>query len=239
MKKVLSALAIAFHAAAFAGFDDGLAAYNAGNFDEALRNWRLLAEHGDANAQFNLGLSYEYGKGVSPDYRQAFYWYLKAAGQGQVDAQNNVGALYYKGQGVQQDYRQAADWYRKAAEQGYANAQFNLARLYDTGQGVVQSYEQAANWYQKAAEQGIAGAQFVLGQRYAQGCGVPQDAQQAAAWHRKAAQSGHAVGQNSVKATPCNGVDGQGRDGLQIGQALKRSEMAATRQITVTPLLED
>ena len=48
----------------FSDFDDGLNAYNEGDFKTALREWRPLAEQGHAEAQVNLGVLYESGSGV-------------------------------------------------------------------------------------------------------------------------------------------------------------------------------
>jgi TPR repeat protein len=50
-------------------------------------------------AQFNLGLMYYNGQGVTQDYSQAADWYRKAAAQGNAAAQYNLGLMYYNGQG--------------------------------------------------------------------------------------------------------------------------------------------
>ncbi|MFA0164100.1 tetratricopeptide repeat protein, partial [Vibrio splendidus] len=84
------------------------------------------AEQGDAHGQFNLGVIYEEGKGVSQDDTQAVSWYRKAAEQGYARAQTNLGRMFKKGRGVSQDDKEAVSWYRKAAEQGDASAQTNL-----------------------------------------------------------------------------------------------------------------
>jgi len=51
-------------------------------------------------AQFDLGLRYYNGEGVVKNYKQAVYWYEKAANQGNADAQFNLGLCYGLGQGV-------------------------------------------------------------------------------------------------------------------------------------------
>ena len=53
-----------------------------------------LANEGDACAQNNLGLMYQYGRGVEQSYEKAAGWYLKAAEQGYADAQCNLGYMY-------------------------------------------------------------------------------------------------------------------------------------------------
>jgi len=66
-------------APAWAGFDDGWAAYNRGDYATALREWRPLAKQGNATAQNNLGAMYSSGQGVPQDYAKAHMWYNLAA----------------------------------------------------------------------------------------------------------------------------------------------------------------
>jgi len=170
-------------------FKQALTAYQAGNYEQAFHLWQPLAQQGDAEAQFNLGVMYENGQGVTQDYRQAAAWYQKVANQGDARAQFNLGLMYNKGRGVAQDYRQAAAWYQKAANQGDTGAQNNLGLMYSNGHGVAQDYRQAMAWYQKAANQGNAEAQYNLGVMYANGRGVAQDYRQAKAlWQKVLAQ---------------------------------------------------
>ncbi|WP_288844273.1 tetratricopeptide repeat protein [uncultured Megasphaera sp.] len=44
------------------------------------------ADQGLVEAQFNLGVCYEDGKGVAQDYKKAVEWYQKAVDQGNVYA---------------------------------------------------------------------------------------------------------------------------------------------------------
>jgi TPR repeat protein len=48
--------------------------------------YRKAAEQGDAKAQFNLGVAYEYGEGVKKDLTAALHWFRLAAAQGDADA---------------------------------------------------------------------------------------------------------------------------------------------------------
>jgi TPR repeat protein len=177
MKRFLATLlaAATLGLTAHAGFKEGLSAYLQGDYAKALKEWQPLAEQGDADAQFSLGVMYANGQGVPQDDKEALNWYRKAAEQGVAGAQFNLGLMYKNGQGVPQDYKEAANWYRKAAEQGVAGAQNNLGRMYAFGQGVPKDHKEAANWYRKAAEQGHAGAQNNLGAMYETGLGVPED----------------------------------------------------------------
>jgi uncharacterized protein len=129
----------------------GIAAYQHGDFDAALRLFQPLAEHGDASAQSNLGVMYEQGRGVLQNYREATRWFRLAAIQGNASAQSNLGVMYYKGQGIAQDYGEARKWYRMAAEQRNLEAQFNLGVMYKEGRGVPPDGVRAHMWFNLAA----------------------------------------------------------------------------------------
>jgi uncharacterized protein len=131
--------------------EDGVAAYQRGDFAAALRLFQPLAEHGDASAQSNLGVMYEQGRGVAQNYREAMRWFRLAAIQGNASAQSNLGVMYYKGQGIAQDYGEAMKWYRMAAEQRNLEAQFNLGVMYEEGRGVAQDRVRAHMWFNLAA----------------------------------------------------------------------------------------
>ncbi len=105
-----------------ADYQKGLAAHQSGDFATALREWKPLAEQGDARAQYKMGVMYTNGQGVPQDYKTAVKWYTLAAEQGHADAQFTLGLMYALGQGVLQDYKTAVEWYTLAAEQGDADA---------------------------------------------------------------------------------------------------------------------
>jgi len=130
-----------------AGFQEGVDAYERGDYETALKKFLPLAEH--------LGELYAEGKGVPQDYTEAMKWYRLAADQGDAWAQSNLGWMYRKGQGVPQDYAEAVEWYRLAADEWDTSAQFNLGSMYEKGKGVPQDYAEAAKWYRLAADQGL------------------------------------------------------------------------------------
>src|SRR5206468_13089150 len=91
-------------------------AYNSGDYANALRLWRPLAEQGDARAQNNLGVMYENAKGVAQDLNEAVRWYRLAAAQGYAGAQYNLGLIYAIGRGgVTRDPLRAYMWFSIAA----------------------------------------------------------------------------------------------------------------------------
>jgi len=104
-----------------ADYQKGLAAYQSGDFATALREFRPLAEQGDADAQSYLGFMYHNGEGVLQNYKTAFKWYSLAAEQGHANAQHNLGVMYHNGEGVLQDYVYAHMWWNIAASNGNEN----------------------------------------------------------------------------------------------------------------------
>ena len=90
--------------------------------------YRLSAEQGNADAQYNLGGMYLWRKGVTQDYKEAIKWYRLAAAQGNLDAQLNLGSMYYEGEGVAEDLARAHMWLSIVADRGYGDA----AKMRDT-----------------------------------------------------------------------------------------------------------
>ena len=67
---------------------------------EALSLLRILAEFGNAEAQYNLGLMYDKGIGRVRNTRTAAYWFGKAAEKGYDKAQVEIGLSYQTGIGA-------------------------------------------------------------------------------------------------------------------------------------------
>ena len=153
-------LAAVCTAPVWAGFEDGLAAYERGDYATTLQEWQPLAEQGNPTAQHHLGWLYVLGHGVPQDYEVAIRWFRKAAEQGDRDAQTNLGNLYLLGDPLAQDYTEALKWLRAAADQGHPLAQMKLGIMYEDGHGVPQDYVQAHMWFSLAVAQGseLAGA---------------------------------------------------------------------------------
>jgi len=86
------------------------AAFERGDYAAAAKILEPLAWAGDASAQYNLGVLYGNGQGVTRDAAKAAGWYEKAARQGNALAQLNLGAMYRQGDGVPQDYARSYMW---------------------------------------------------------------------------------------------------------------------------------
>ncbi|HEY0149322.1 MAG TPA: SPOR domain-containing protein [Allosphingosinicella sp.] len=137
--------------AAFADVKAGIELWNAGNYTGAVKEWRALADKGDADAQFNLAQAYKLGRGVPADLGSAQSWYEKAASKGHEQAQASLGLiLFQKG-----DHAKALPWIRKAAEDGDPRAQYVLGTALFNGDIAGKDWPRAYALMQLAASQGL------------------------------------------------------------------------------------
>ena len=111
-----------------AGWKEGFAAYDRGDYRTAFREFKALAVRGDARAQALLGTMYSEGNGVPKNYREAIKWTRKAAVQGYASAQYNLGVMYSDGQVVPRNYVLAYKWY-SLARIIHAEPYFRLASV--------------------------------------------------------------------------------------------------------------
>ena len=152
------------------------------NFQPYSQDLVKRAEAGDAKAQYNLGVCYAKGEGVTQEFKDAVSWWTKAAKQDFLLAQHDLGNCYFNGDGINKDYKEAVMWYTKSSGKGYAASQYNLGNCYFYGTGVGKDEKEAVKWYTKSAEQGNVDAQRNLGLCYYKGTGVKKDEQKAAKW---------------------------------------------------------
>jgi uncharacterized protein len=100
----------------WADYQKGVDAALKSDYVAAIKEWKPLAEQGDATPQFQLGWLYEQGFGVIQNYETASKWYTRAAEQGYAFAQSALGRLHRDGKGVLQDSGRAYMWFSIAAE---------------------------------------------------------------------------------------------------------------------------
>ncbi len=110
------------------------------DYHKAVEYFTKAAELGDFEAQYNLGVCYDYGRGVAQDRKKAADLYQKAADKGHSIAQFNLASLYESGDGVPQDFVKAAEYYKASAEQDNDCAQFKLANCYYEGSRLREGY---------------------------------------------------------------------------------------------------
>lgn len=130
--RVLFASALVlFAAVSWAGdFKKGWSAYSSGDYATALAQWQDLAETGNGDACYGMGLLYGNGFGVDMNDELALKFYGLAADQGHAEAQYNLGVMHQNGWGVPLNEEAGIRWFRLAAEQGIIGAQMALGRHY-------------------------------------------------------------------------------------------------------------
>jgi len=113
-----------------------------------LEETRVLAEQGNAVAQYTLGVMYAEGFGVPEDDVEAVGWYRLAAEQGNAIAQNHLGFMYDNGDGVPQNFMLAYMWYNLAAAQGNEDAQGNkdIAESRMTREQIAEGQRLSREW---------------------------------------------------------------------------------------------
>ena len=110
MKRFIAIVAFLLPLAAWAGREEGIEAYTIGDFPKAIAEFQALADQGDIDGQYFLGLFYHNGFGVKRDQAESLKWFLKAAQQGDARSQYYAGIMHAAGQGVAKDLPVADMW---------------------------------------------------------------------------------------------------------------------------------
>jgi len=115
---------------------------------KSLDELRALADHGDPDAEWQMGVRCHNGEDVLQDDVQAMLWFQLAAEQGNVDAQATLGAYYWAGRGVPQDLSKAYMWSQIALSGGDENSKSRLEGLASqmTHAQVAAARQQAEAW---------------------------------------------------------------------------------------------
>ena len=129
---------------------------------EAVRLYKIAAEMGSVNAQFNYGLRLQRGDGTPCNPVEAFSWLKRAADAGNADAQCNVGLALETGHGVEEDKALGLVYYRRAANQGHMIAMCNLGICYRNGDGLPRDPSAAVLWLKRALDAGYPDAKTSL-----------------------------------------------------------------------------
>jgi hypothetical protein len=191
----------------------------------ARASWLLLAQRGDAVAQFDVGLTWEFGGDYGCDFHskwEATKWYKMAADQGNSNAADALAFAYYTGDGAAQNFPEAMRLWRTAADKGSVDANYFIGLLFEEGKGVPQNYLEAAQWFGTGAERGDFQAQRTMGYIYENGQGVPQNNVEAYMWFNLAAAHTDVIPYDrdlvakerdrlATKLTPAELADGQQR----------------------------
>ncbi|WP_447761892.1 SPOR domain-containing protein [Sphingopyxis panaciterrae] len=138
----------------------GVEAWQAGNYQAAVAEWRPLALAGDADAQFNLGQAYKLGRGVPADLAQAEGWYRRAAKQGHLQAEDNLGLILF----TANRREEAMTYIARSAERGEPRAQYVLGTAMFNGDLAAQDWPRSYALTKRASDAGLGIASARLAQ---------------------------------------------------------------------------
>ena len=138
----------------------GIEAWQKADYSGAVAIWRPLAEHGDVDAQFNLGQAYRLGRGVPINLALAKGWFVRAADKGHLDAQTTLGLLLFQNGDLVDGLR----WLKQAAEMGEPRALLVYGTALYNGDGVTQDRLLGYAYVSKAAAAGLGPAKDTLSQ---------------------------------------------------------------------------
>jgi TPR repeat protein len=156
MRKLAATLAVVVAlmfcaGSAWADYADGKAAFDRGDYATAFQEYLPLAEEGNWEAQYELGIMYYSGYGVPKNRAEAVKWYRKAAEQGHQYAQVSLGICYDRGTGVPKDPVQAYMWFLLAAasgdELGWVN--MNVSKNQLTPAQITEGEGLADRWFEE------------------------------------------------------------------------------------------
>lgn len=129
------------------------------NFEKAEELFKIAADKGHCEAQYNLAYMYENGH-IQQDLKKAVYYHELAAKQGEVMSMASLANLYQ--QPICRDYGKAFQYAQMAAKHGSAMGAFIYANLCFIGRGTSPNINEAYRYYRFAHDHGFFQAGFMI-----------------------------------------------------------------------------
>lgn len=169
---------------------------------------------GDPSGCYNVGLMYEYGRGVKADFGVAYAAYVEGCEGGFPKSCENLALLYENGRGVPQSHERAVALYRRACTDGpggEADSEgcVNLAQAIDDPKESVRLLAMVCDRKPDSSEvdsgSQIARACALLGVAYLDGRGVSADVDRAIELSESACDAGSMMGCYNLGTIYANG----------------------------------
>lgn len=173
MNRTVTCLVFAFWtlalAEAFAGtssgsateFDQGIKAYDAGQYKTAFEIWWKI-KNADLAALRNVALMLRKGLGVQKDPQKAQDLFEIATNAGLVNAEVDLAEMLLTGEAGPPNPKRAIHLLQEAAASHHPLAEYLLGQLYEVGNGVPKDTKKATGLYIAAAEGGVTDAKARL-----------------------------------------------------------------------------
>ncbi|KAF9300357.1 Dual specificity testis-specific protein kinase 2 [Mortierella antarctica] len=164
----------------------------AGHCSEAVYWYRLAAEGGDLNGQYNLGQMIYNGRGVRLDREEGARWIRKAADRGHTSAVAAMGVVCLD----LEEYPEAMLWCLQA---GDPISHYRVGLMYFNGWvGTEPNCADVIEWFQKAIKQRCGLAAFALAEMYRKGTMVEKDMDEAIRLYRLGHEYGDIESTNTL-----------------------------------------
>ena len=192
------------------------------DLETAYNSFEKALELGKTEANFYLGVMYDWESYPEQDYEKARAYY-EAAGENPY-AYVALGFNYYYGQGVAVDQEKGKEYFDKAIALGCMDGYFGLGEIaYEQG-----DYTAAIQNYEMAAEKGtellyITNAERIIANSYLIGVGVEQDCAKAVEWYEKAAEMGDTDSMATLGYAYANGDKGLEQDYIKAAEWLEKA----------------
>ena len=168
------------------------------DWQKSVQMLHLASDNGNADAQWELGLMYEFSDKVQQDPSKAFELYAKSAGAGSPIGLYLVAHCYQHGIAVEENTALSDSLYTKAFEQLIRLAPREdmyvlnfVGSAYYWGDGVAVDRKKAFEYYLISAQKGNPETQYKVGNCYETGQGTTRDMDKAIEWYIKSALQGY------------------------------------------------
>jgi len=162
-----------------------------GDMDLSIDEVNELANQGDPDGLYALGMAYLFGWDIEADEKLGYEYLEKAVDKGQTEAMTLLVRMFMQGEYEGIDSIKAAQLSIKAASDGIPDAQMYAGLAYMDGISIDQDYKEAARLFRLSANQGNDEARTNLAYLFQEGLGVEKDLPKSFKMYRTAAKNGN------------------------------------------------
>lgn len=168
------------------------------DWKKAVKMLQSSSDKGNPDAQWELGLLYEYGNHVDKDEAKAFELYSRSADSGNPMGLYLVAHCYQHGIAVTEDHAKSDELYAKSlseltelAPQEDIYVLNFIGSAYFWGDGTKVDRKKAFEYYLISAGKGNPETQCKVASCYERGQGTTRDKEEALKWYKAAAGQGY------------------------------------------------
>jgi TPR repeat protein len=165
------------------------------DFGKALEYFRVAANQGHSDAQFQAGKLCKYIFRNQKNNDEGNMWITKAAEQDHAEAMFNLWTFYFQGYGVERNRKKAFTYLEKSASLGFVPALHQLGVQYEQGIETEIDGKKAFEYFKEAADKNHPMACYDMGNLYSRGLGVEKNFEKAFSYYKVSADQGHPGGQ--------------------------------------------